>query len=322
MDGTMIGGWRGNAERHIIIMGDAPGHDPEPWPGGYSYADVLNAWAAETNKISIDTLLTGSYGYSTDAEVQFSGLSAGTGGIVRSTADGNAGEVITEMVSTLTETPREPNGETSSFKPVFTFIPPTDSMGPTVKNILLEIQKWDTKKSVWKKYMLLKLAADANSWTPTKPLPQGSYQWRTGYIRGAGTFMLPSGETRKVAAATLREVTWTAFTRVEIVAATPTPYEPTTYYGSFTAFDGEVIYSFSIVTGADKYGLAVSAYDETKGTWKLWKKLVITPTAEDVNAAVVDVTVKGHKVDGTYTWSVQSLNYDHPKPVWPDWSIP
>ena len=57
MSGSEIGGWRKDAERHIIMMGDAPGHNPEPWAGGYSYADVLAAWAAETNKVSIHALL-------------------------------------------------------------------------------------------------------------------------------------------------------------------------------------------------------------------------------------------------------------------------
>ena len=241
---------------------------------------------------------------------------------MRYTEDSNAAAAMAEIIDEFTETPRFPRGEVAALYPTFTFTPPTESMGPLVKNVLLEIQTWDTKKSAWKKYMMVKLAADACSWTPTKPLPQNDYQWRVGYVRGAGTFMLPSFEARKVKAATLREPNWTEFTRTEIEAATPTPYSPTTYYGSFTAEDGEVTYSFSTVVGANKYALAVSVFDTKKESMKLWKKLVITPTAEDINAAVIDVTVKGHKVGESYTWSAQSLNYDHPKPVWPDWSAP
>jgi hypothetical protein len=237
---------------------------------------------------------------------------------MRDAADSNAGEAMTEIIDEFTETPRSPRGDVAAFKPAFTFTPPTESMGPAVKNVLLEIQKWDLKKLAWKKYMLVKLASDATSWTPTKPIPMNDYRWRTGYVRGAGTFTLPSGETQKIKAATLMEPNYTEFARTEVEAGDPTQLSPS---ASFTADATEKTYSFSTVAGADKYGLAVSFYDTKKESMKLWKKLVITPTAEDVNAAVVEVTIKGHKVDTYYEWSVQSLNYDNPKPVWPDWSI-
>ena len=314
MSGSEIGGWRKDAERHIILMGDAPGHDPEPWAGGYSYADVLAAWAAEPNKISIDALLTGSYGFDADANAQFGGLAAGTGGTVRSTADSNAGAAVVEIVNEFTDTPRSPRDNVGALKPAFSFTPPTEAMGPAVKNILLEIQKWDTKKSAWKKYMLVTLPAAATSWTPPKPLPQGSYRWKVGYARGAGIFTLPSGVARKIAAATLMEPNYTVFTRTDIAATAPTQLSPSS---SFTASAADVNYSFSTVVGADSYALKISSFKESKGVgaWKLWKKLTVKPSAADVNDAVVRVKVKGHKVGTQYQWTVQSLNYDHPKPL-------
>lgn len=319
MSGSEIGGWRKDAERHIIMMGDAPGHDPEPWDGGYSYADVLSIWAAEPNKIAIDALLTGSYGYDDTASAEFSGFAAATGGSMRSTADSNAGAAVVEIVNEITDTPRSPRGDVAAFKPVFTFVPPTESMGPLVKNILLEIQKWDTKKSAWKKYMLVKLKdPNATSWTPLKPLPLGDYRWRTGYVRGAGTFTLPSFVTRKIAAATLMEPNWITFTRGEVVAGTPTMVSPTTSSSySFTATDKEVHYIFGTVVGADSYSLGIYAFKQPKtgiGTYKLWKKLAIKSSAADPNTGQVTVTVKGHTLDAAYEWSVQALNYDHPKP--------
>ncbi len=324
MSGSEIGGWRKDAERHIIIMGDAPGHDPEPWDGGYSYADVLSIWAAETNKVSIDALATSS---DTEVESEFGGVAAATGGSFRYASGSDAGTAMLEIVDEITDTPRSPRDSVAAFKPAFTFNPPTESMGPLVKNILLEIQKWndntkDPSKSAWKKYMLVKLKdPNATSWTPTKTLPKGDYRWRAGYVRGAGTFTLPSLETRKVKAATLMEPNWTEFTREEVEAATPTMESPTSYkYTSFNASAKDVNYTFSTVVNADSYSLGIYCHKPktATGSYKLWKKLAIKPKVADVNAGEITVKVKGHTVDPntTYEWSVQSLNYDNPKAVW------
>ena len=310
-----LGGWRKDAERHIILMGDAPGHDPEPWDGGYSYADVLAIWAAEPNKIVIDALLPATYeGYDETADTEFGGFAAATGGTMRTTSDTNAGLAMLDIVNDITTTPRAPQGSVAAFKPAFTFIPPTESMGPILKNILLEIQKWnvntkDPNIGAWKKYMLVKLTdPNATSWTPPKPLPKGDYQWRVGYVRGAGTFTYPSGETRKVAAATLMEPNWTAFTRAEVVPATPTLVSP---YSSFTAADKEQDFIFSTVAGADSYAMGISAYKTSKtgGAWKIWKKLTIKPSAADPNTGQITVTVKGLTPNGSYEWSVQGAEF-------------
>ena len=322
MSGSEIGAWRKDAERHIILMGDAPGHDPEPWDGGYSYADVLAIWAAETNKISVDALLPAAGStYSEEAGSQFSGIAGATGGTMRTTADSNAGVAMLEIVDEITTTPRSPHGSVAAFRPVFTFTPPTESMGPLVKNVLLEIQKWNVnakspEKSAWKKFMLLKLAADATSWTPLKPLPKGDYQWRTGYVRGAGTFTLPSLVTQKIAAATLMEPNWIAFTRAEVVPAIPTMITPS--YSSFVPSDKEQSFTFSTVAGADSYALGIFVWKESKtgGAWKVWKKLTIKPKTADLTAGQITVTVKGLTLNASYEWSVQALNFDHPKPVW------
>lgn len=315
MSGSEIGEWRKDAERHIILMGDAPGHDPEPWTGGYSYADVLAYCAADPNKKFIDALLTGG---GSDVEEEFGGFAAATGGTVRSASGSDAGEAMEEIIAEFTETPRSPRGDVAAFKPTFTFTPPTEAMGPAVKNVLLEIQQWKVnaktpEKSAWKKYMLVKLAGDATSWTPVKSLPQGDYKWRTGYVRGAGVFTLPSGTKTKIKAATLVEPNWTDFTRVEIEAAIPDMVSPD---DSFIATDKEVDYTFGTVPGATGYALGISTFKESAegGAWKLWKKVMVKPPA-DANATIT-VTVKGHTLDAEYEWSVQSLNFDHPKPVW------
>lgn len=46
-------GWRPGAYKMICIYGDAPGHNPEPWIGGYDYAQV-DKWATLNNIAILD----------------------------------------------------------------------------------------------------------------------------------------------------------------------------------------------------------------------------------------------------------------------------
>jgi hypothetical protein len=318
MSGSEIGAWRNDAERHIILMGDAPGHDPEPWLGGYSYDDVLAAWAADPNKIFIDTLLTG-YGVSEDdATSQYGGLAAGTGGVMRTTASTDAGSAMEDMVYEIIEQPRFPDGNVAAFKPVFTFVPPTESMGPPVKNILLELQNWkvnkDPNRSAWKNYKKVTLPAAATSWTPTITLPRGDYRWRLGYIRGSGTFLLPDASSSRIAGATLMEPNLTEFTRVLVTPGDPTQYSPS---DDFSAYAKDIHYGFYTGANATSYALEIWHYDIKKSCWKVWKKLTVKPPTKNPSATYLDVKVTGHIIDASkgshYQWRVQSLNYDRTK---------
>ncbi len=310
LSGTGIGAWRENAERRIILMGDAPGHNPEPWTGGHSYSDITTLWDSLTDKISIHALYIGG---DTDANEQFHALAADTGGSTRyAEAAGDVGAAMADLIDEFTVTPRFPRDEIQSFKPVFSFIPPTESMGPPVKNMLLEIQKWDAKKSDWKKYKKIKLSDTATSWTPTKAFPKDDYRWRAGYARSGGTFMLPSGDSRKMKGATLMETDWTEFTRAQVDPADPEQLTPDS---SFVADAKEISYQFTAAVNAEKY--AIEIYDLSTGKRK--KKLTVKPPKNDPSAEILEVVVKGHKVGTTYFWRVQSLNYDRPKPVEDAW---
>jgi len=316
----VIGGWRKDAERRIILMGDAPGHNPEPWPGGYSYADVLAYWLADPNKVSVYALLTAAGGsYSDEASDQFGGLAAGTGGSVRSVGDSNAGDVIKEMVDEFTETPRTPRGDTQAFKPVFTFTPPTESMGPSAKNILLELQNFkvakDPNKSAWKNYKKVTLPLTATTWTPIVILPRASYRWRVGYTRPGGVLTFPDGTSEKMAGATLMEPNWTEFTRVRVAPSDPTQLEPD---DAFTALAKVIHYQFTAAVNASSYAMEIWHWDIKKLCWTRWKSLTVKPSAKDPNSAeILDVKVSGHIIDPNkgagYRWRVESLNYDRPK---------
>ncbi|MFZ0034545.1 MAG: papain-like cysteine protease family protein [Sedimentisphaerales bacterium] len=320
MSGTEIGGWRKDAERRIILMGDAPGHDPEPWDGGYSFADVLAFWAAEPNKVAIHALAI----YDTDAEAQFGALAAATGGSTRYVDYGGAADAMSDVIDEFTATPRFPRGDTTSFMPVFTFTPPSESMGPPAKNILLEIQKLkvdsDPNTSTnWKNYLKVKLAKDATSWKPTKIFPQGNYRWRLGYVYSAGPLMLPSGASRTIKGATLMETDWTEFTRVEVEPSAPVQLTPASAFTADDANDKVIHYQFNSAVNASSYAMEIYKYDTKKCVYKCWKKLTVKPPAKDPTAEILDVKVSGHTIGSLYRWRVQSLNYDRPKPDPYDW---
>ncbi len=309
--GTGIGAWREHAERRIVLVGDAPGHNPEPWVGGLAYADVLALWGGLTQKVAVHAVCVGP---DTDTAGQFTALAGATGGTVGyALTPTNLVAALAEAMTGLDGPSRHPAGETRALKPAFAFVPPSESMGPPVTTVLVELQKLSTRNWVWKPYKKVKLPPGAAGWVPPATLPQGSYRWRLGYARTAGVFTLPSGETRPVRAATVMEPEWTAFTRDLVLPQQPSPLAPAT---TFVAAGAVETYRFTSAIHAEKYALEVWAFDPVKRVWKRWKRLTVTPPRADPGAAVLEVALKGHTPGVTYYWRVQSLNIDRPKAVW------
>lgn len=91
IDGQSLGSWRPQPNKFIILMGDAPPHDPEPFKG-YTVDDVLTA-AYNADPITIYPILVGgdptTLGY-------FTQLADGSGGKVFTAADASqvAGAVL------------------------------------------------------------------------------------------------------------------------------------------------------------------------------------------------------------------------------------
>jgi hypothetical protein len=225
---------------------------------------------------------------------------------------------MTDMIFEFAPNTRSPDGNVAALKPAFRFVPPTESMGPPVKNILLEIQKWNENlknpsKSVWKNYKKVTLPASAASWTPPAPLPMGDYKWRLGYTRGSGTFLLPDPNAKpsKMAGATLMEPNFTDFTRVRVEPSDPEQYTPS---DNFTATTKDIYYEFYTAANASSYAMEIWHYDIVKSSWILWKKLTVKPSAKDLSAEYLYVNVSGHIIDASkgshYQWRIQSLNYD------------
>lgn len=326
LDGEGIGAWRPDAECRIILMGDAPGHDPEPWSGGYSYADVTAKWKElKALKPPLAIAIHGLFvGVDTSAEVQIASLAGATGGSSWTATDASGVvAAMNGMIDEFTATPSYPQGDTKALKPTFTFVTPSESMGPPIDKVLLELQVWNTACLKWRNYKKITLPDTASSWVPTMPLPLGKYQWRIGYSRKAGVFTLPDGTSKKVAGASIMEDGWTEFTRLEVIPLSPVQLSPSS---SFTATVADCIkkeYTFSSAVNAEKYAFEVWKFDPLAkkgiGEWKRWKNLTVKPPAVDPTATVLEVTVSGHKIDAAYRWRVQSLNYDNPKPVDGSW---
>jgi len=76
-------GWRSGVHKAIIIMGDAPPHDPELWEGGYTLEDVIY-WSENIDPIRVYSIVAGSDGSTYAA---FSKISEKTGGKVYSSPD-------------------------------------------------------------------------------------------------------------------------------------------------------------------------------------------------------------------------------------------
>jgi len=104
VDGNSLGNWRSdkNVKKLIILMGDAPGHDPcEPYGNNYTLANVINA--ASNKNIDIYSILTGSGVGNTQATDNFRSLAEGTGGVLIETPDGStASAAVIQAIDMVT----------------------------------------------------------------------------------------------------------------------------------------------------------------------------------------------------------------------------
>ena len=101
IDGTSLGGWRKETDvddikKAIVLMGDAPGHDPEPFTG-FTSATVIAA-AVAADPISIFPI---AIGFDASAKAQFSILAEGTDGKLFTAP--TAGEVVDAVIEAIGE---------------------------------------------------------------------------------------------------------------------------------------------------------------------------------------------------------------------------
>jgi hypothetical protein len=323
---TSIGGWRPDPVKRIIIdMGDAGGHDPvEPWANGHSIADVVSL--ASALGIEIDTIPCavdfGSY-YDPQCLADFGALSAGSGGV--SLAAGSGVEVVANIPTIIQESTasRSPSGVVRSFKPEFQFS--FDGTGMLNPPTYYEIQILHSNAHTTNFSLYLSAKVTTNSYTPTSPLPTNSYEWRVGFAQPATTVLAPNGTVLHRYPATISyDNQYVQFDRVQILPAaaetlTPSVSSPTTdviaIAPSFTATNSTMTYSWTAGLNASSYSVAIYSYSTKTFRYSLWKRLTVSPPAKTPNAPTLSVKVSGHTKNATYEWTVESLNYDHPKPT-------
>ncbi|MFA6290449.1 MAG: hypothetical protein WC637_01635 [Victivallales bacterium] len=301
-DGTTA--WRDNpAKRIIILIGDAPGHDPEPWAGGHSFWEVLSMALNPDKPISVHCLLIGS---NISAGTSFNQIAGGSGGSVVNTSGGDAGAGLQAIVDSVADSPRFPKDQTTAIYPTFVFEPIGNAaMGAPSTATLIEIQKRNPKTL---KYSLLRLVTLKDPtdtiWESTLPFPQGHYRWRLGFRHPATKLYLPSlGTSETSAASTVFEDVYTEFDRTANPPGNVTPVLPNSGIYAQT----KVEYSFGAVPGATKYVIEIYA------DGKKWRTLTVMPPRTDPDASVLKVNVSGHRAGVFYTWRIQALNYDRPK---------
>lgn len=311
LSGSEIGAWREEAERYIILMGDAPGHNPEPWEGGSSYSAVIAYALAMDYPVAVYALTIGT---DAAAAADLGSVAAATGGGSYD-ADSAADVVpnIEEMVDDFTDNPRAPKGDVVSSKPMFSFVLPLDTMNSAEQKFFLEIQRFKDKSSKWNKFKKFKIKSDdAKNFSLVKPLRIGKYRWRIGYKRKKSVFTLPSGESKKVKGGKFAEEDWTEFNRLEVVPQNPNLLEPSS---TFTAADKKITYRLGTAVNANKYIVEIYKSGESKP----WKSFKLKPSKGEEISDVLEKSVGGHKVGDVYSWRAQSLNDDRRKPVETGW---
>lgn len=323
IQGDIIGGWRRgrNVKRSIILMGDAAGHDPEPWAPYYSFSQLIQAAIANdvdvdlrdakprdaianaAGPISIYGLVIGD---DSDAYDYFSRLAYQTGGdvVVANNSDDITAS-LGNLIDIMAAKKRYPNNLVMLARPHFRWDNPPVPMDETPKRYYLALEK-QNKHSKWKKMRRIKLKEETPmDWMPTRDLKVGTYRWRLGIKLKKGGIQW--------------EAEWTEFSRLPV---TPGKIAPETPTGVMQAKRrGAVTYRWPADFTANRYKLLVLRNGEK------WRYKTIRIRKKRKNDAVIEITLKGHRSEKKglfydYSWMVQGLNKDTKKPLDDNWSEP
>lgn len=301
ISGEGIGAWRENPARRIIILiGDAPGHDPEPWAGGTNFNSVLAQATNPAKPVAVHCLLVGS---DIDAQNQYDLIAGGSGGgFVQVSGAGGVSLALQGIIDSVASTSRKPHGSYGSIFPTFTFEPEGQGgMGGDAQSLLIEVQR--KVAGEWSRHSLTTLKnKNATILTVKKPYPTGDYRWRVGFKRKASKLYLPSsGAVSKVAAATVFENGWTEFTRVASPPGSVNLLSPNSF---FTPSESSVTFEFGAVPGATSYVMQLRQGSTVIKTYKI--------KAPTDGASIIRKTIGGLDTGSSYNWRVQGLNFDRP----------
>lgn len=310
LQGGIIGGWNPSPTPHlVVVMSDAGGHDPvEPWVGGHSMADVISL--ANSNQIVIDAVTCGVNGgtFDSNSVADLGGMSGGTGGSLIEAGSagfidvaGAIGQAVNQAVDG-----NYPVGAVASLQPMFTFTLTGVGMTKSPSSYKIQILQSNALKGTWTTYLSATLKT--NHYTPTKPMPAGTYQWHVGFEQPATTIESPDATVlAKTPAEFVYPNSYTEFEREPILPGTADLVTPGSYFYASTS---AITYEFDAGLNATSYYIVIR--DNTTG--KVFKKLTVQPPKNNPHASPLSVKLTGHKVGHDYSWTIESLNFDHPKP--------
>ncbi|MEZ5406088.1 MAG: C39 family peptidase [Verrucomicrobiia bacterium] len=323
IQGDIIGGWRRglNVKRSIILMGDAAGHDPEPWAPYYSSGELIQAAIANdvdvdfrdakprdaiantAGPISIYGLVigdnSGTYDY-------FSRLAYQTGGdVVAANSSDDITASLGNLIDIMAAKKRYPNDLVMLARPHFRWDNPPVPMDETPKRYYLALEK-QNKHGKWKKMQRIKLKEETPmDWMPQHDIKVGIYRWRLGMKLRKGGIQW--------------EADWTEFSRLPVVPGKIAPETPTGLIPSKRR--GAVTYRWPADFNANRYKLLILR------NGKKWRKKTVRIRKKRKDDTIIETTLRGHRSEKKglsydYSWMVQGLNKDTKKPLDDNWSEP
>jgi hypothetical protein len=176
--GVGVGAWRTDksVSRQIILMGDAPGHDPEPWPNPRTIRNAIDE--LKNNDISLQAVHVGS---DDSALFDFTAMAGESSG--RIVSAGSSAEVASLIKDAFIdiETGRFPVGSTIESKPTFLYEAPGGRAGGVseIRKLGMRLETFNEKRGRWRSYRKFNLKdLAATSFAAPKDLPPGKYRWR------------------------------------------------------------------------------------------------------------------------------------------------
>lgn len=303
--GSEIGGWRSEkaVSRHIVLMGDAPGHSPEGFPGGKAFSDCVSALTNSDAPVNLQAVHVGS---DSDARSDFTALAGSSGGkVVTNLSASEVSGAIQEIIEEINEQ-RYPLGDTTNGFPTFRFpnLGGGTASSPEVVSLSIDIEFNDPRRG-WRNYKRLRVKDVESGVLETNRLfAVGEYRWRlSGSTRGGSTTYPDGSKERSERSGKFVEETFTTFNRVSNAPDTITKFSSTFVF----ATERTIAVLFEDDPNADVYAIMLvdGSNPRARPRTYLFKRNRMSEDSEGVLKAVLSV-----KAGSNYTWFVQGLNYD------------
>lgn len=298
--GDGIGAWReGNGvSRHIILMGDAEGHSPEPWTGGKSLTNALTALNSPTHPISVQAVHVGN---SSSAGADFLALASVNQGQKTSTVSAdNVSGIITGFIDDISNG-LFPVGQSKNPYPTFSWTNVGGSLAsaPNLDTLAIELETFYPGKG-WRKYKRYGIKdINKTSLTIDKSLPIGEYRWRkVGGVK-ASNFSYPDGTVAKTEdLGNFVEEDFTTFSRVSNVPGPITKFTASCTSSPVVLFEED--------SNVDVY--AIKTVQDGKTKIDQFKASKLTSG----EGGVLTANLTKVKSSQPFCWTIQGLNEDRP----------